>query len=293
MFYPESSIIGALYPKFHHESLSAMNASLSNCTAFETIPGLKKDLSALQVDHFQRQGFVRHPDSLHADQVARLGERLENAARELAKPKRVGGKYDQDAFLQISGLWQRVPELGMYFQELGLARLARQALDCERVRLWGDHILIKEAGGNPTPWHSDFHYVQLESEKICAVWLPFRDLSVDEGALGFIEKSHLLEEPSRYPISPEGAGAIQEIIDARGMQADFADYHLGDCSIHYAKTLHGTRKNMGSRPRVILTVFICDADARICEPRCDFQREFPIGEPGHYLSDEKYPLLEE
>lgn len=262
---------------------------------------VKRPLSDAQIRQFRADGFVRHPGSLDAGEVVALGARLADAAQVLAgedQKRRAAqegfhpSKYKHTAFIQVSGLWQRVPALSGYLNGLGLGALGCAAMGCDAVRLWGDHVLIKEAGGEPTPWHSDYHYVQTDTDKICSVWIPFRALRVSDGALGFLKGSHLSDEPSAHPISEAGAEAVRDIAARAGWAADFSDYAVGDCSLHYAKTLHGTRRNEGEVRRIILTVFLVDAAARVAEPRNDFQREYPIGAPGSLLDPERYPLLD-
>ena len=265
-------------------------------TTFAASPLVVKSLTPSQVAQFQRDGFVRHPAALDIAGLKRLGPQLEEAGltqarREAERSRNRESKYAHDAFIQVSSLSQKVPELADWVSATGIGELACQALGCEQVRLWGDHLLIKRSGGPGTPWHSDYYYIQTDTTAVCAIWIPFRALSLDEGPLGFIVGSHRLEEPSRYPIGPEGAARIQGLIDERGLEADFSPYALGDCSLHTASTLHGTRENRGDRARTIMTVFLVDARARVCEPRNAFQHEYPIGETGSPLNAARFPLV--
>ncbi len=247
--------------------------------------------------HFQEKGFVYLRAALDPAALRETGVILERKAREKAAAKAPeGNAFKERSFLQLTGLALEDAELRRRLLTPGIGRFAADLMGCESVRLFGDHVLIKEPGGTPTAWHTDAYYIPLDTDKVCAVWIPFRSLEVMDGALGFIPQTHTDRSLRTHPISEEGARAVDAHIREHGLKPEIEPFQLGDCSVHYASLLHGTMGNTGTEPRMIITIFIADAEARLNpRPENAFQEQhWPVvrdTRPGERLDDAAYPVL--
>ena len=73
----------------------------------------------------------------------------------------------------------------------GIAADAGDLMGSDSVRLFHDHVLVKEAGTRQrTPWHQDQPYYNVDGSQTCSVWIPV-DPVPRESTLEFVAGSHL------------------------------------------------------------------------------------------------------
>ncbi len=87
--------------------------------------------------------------------------------------------------------------------------MAAALLGVERVRLYHDQALCKEAGGGRTPWHQDQYYWPLDADRTITMWMPLIDLPDEIGSMTFASGSHLLGDLGGYAISDESDRALR------------------------------------------------------------------------------------
>ena len=69
--------------------------------------------------------------------------------------------------------WARFPELEELAFKSPAAAIAARLMRSRTVRLFHDHVLVKEPGADvPTPWHQDAPYYCVKGEKTCSLWIP-------------------------------------------------------------------------------------------------------------------------
>src|SRR5579872_662840 len=62
--------------------------------------------------------------------------------------------------------WARIPEYRRFVFESPAARIAQQLMGSRTVRIFHEHVLIKEPGTRePTPWHHDQPYYCVDGEQ--------------------------------------------------------------------------------------------------------------------------------
>src|SRR5690349_1142027 len=100
-----------------------------------------------QIDAFRRDGAVLLRGVLTPDEVETLRAGVE---RNLASLGPLGMNAtkpgDPGAFVEDFRNWQRIPEYEQVFRESALASAAGALMGAERVRLFHDHLLVKEPG---------------------------------------------------------------------------------------------------------------------------------------------------
>lgn len=222
---------------------------------------------------FARDGAVCARGVVAADLLERVARAIDD---NLAAPSELAliasGEDDPGRFVEDFCNWPRFPA----YRELAeaMAPLAREIMGSQSVRLYHDHLLVKEAGTKqPTPWHQDQPYYDVEGRDVISMWLPV-DPVPRESSLEFVAGTHLgpwlmprtfLERESKW--FPEGSLADVPAIDEDRDAFPIIGWELqpGDAVFFHALTLHGSRGS-ATRRRVISIRFLGD-DARRVERR--------------------------
>ena len=105
---------------------------------------------AARAEQFARDGFVHVPGLLSADEIARYGAVADTAVadRKSHDTRALADKtpYEQ-SFVQCQYLWEDCPALRPLTFHPRIDQMAAALIGAERVRLWHDQALFKEAGG--------------------------------------------------------------------------------------------------------------------------------------------------
>src|SRR5215813_12871466 len=69
--------------------------------------------------------------------------------------------------------WDRIPEYRRFVFESPAAAIAARLMDSRTVRLFHEHVLVKEPNSDvPTPWHHDQPYYNVDGLQTCSLWIP-------------------------------------------------------------------------------------------------------------------------
>ena len=143
------------------------------------------------VDAFQRDGVVLVRGALAPDQVEKLAAGVERNLNDLSplgmnatKPGEPG------SFVEDFRNWQRIPEYGEAIHASALPAIAGALMRSRTVRLFHDHLLVKEAGTlDRSPWHQDQPYYCIDGGQNVSFWIPLDPVS-RESTLEFVAGSH-------------------------------------------------------------------------------------------------------
>jgi ectoine hydroxylase-related dioxygenase (phytanoyl-CoA dioxygenase family) len=140
---------------------------------------------------FQRDGVVPLRGVLTEDEVARLAEGVERNLRELSplgmNATRPG---EPGAFVEDFRNWHRIPEYAEVIGGSALPRIAAELMGSSTVRLFHDHLLVKEAGTlDRSPWHQDQPYYCIDGRQTVSFWIPL-DPVARPSTLEFVAGSH-------------------------------------------------------------------------------------------------------
>jgi len=215
---------------------------------------------------FARDGFVRVPGLLDPDEVERFGAEVDRAVRErTARDRRAlaeKSRYEQ-SFLQCINLWEDYPALRALTFHPRICETAATLLGVERIRLWHDQALYKEAGGRETDAHQDQPYWPITEADALTAWIPLVDVDETVGCMGYVPGSHavglrrfvniFLGEPEKVLDRPELGGVAPVFVPAR----------RGDVLFHHALTVHLAHANRSDRVRRVHTaIFFRDGSTR-------------------------------
>jgi ectoine hydroxylase-related dioxygenase (phytanoyl-CoA dioxygenase family) len=143
------------------------------------------------VQAFQTDGATIVRGLFSADEVAAVERGIERTLADPSPMLKVASRPDDPGkFVEDFCNWQRVPE----FREIAFgsraADVAAALMGSREVRLFHDHVLVKEPGTKqPTPWHQDQPYYNVDGSQNCSMWMPVDPVAA-ESTLEFLAGSH-------------------------------------------------------------------------------------------------------
>jgi len=183
-----------------------------------------------------------------ADEIATVERGIE---RNLAEPgpmfKVASRDDDPGRFVEDFCNWQRIDEYRQIALESQAADIAGALMGASEVRLFHDHMLVKEPGTRQeTPWHQDQPYYNVDGFMNCSMWLPVDPVPA-ESTFEFLAGSHLagwrmprtfMDNQAKW--FPEGSLEELPAIEADRDAFDIRGWALqpGDAVFFHMLTLH-------------------------------------------------------
>ena len=200
------------------------------------------------VDAFRRDGAVRVRGAFSEDEVALVASGIDRNLAEPSERALVASRPDDPGrFFEDFCGWQRISEYEQFIRESPAAEIAGELMGSQQVRLFHDHVLVKEpATRQPTPWHQDQPYYNVDGRQACSLWMPVDPVDC-ESTLGFVAGSHLgpwlmprtfMDSEAKW--FPEGS--LEELPDVEGDREAFEilawELEPGDAVYFHMLTLH-------------------------------------------------------
>lgn len=147
--------------------------------------------------------------------------------------------------------WARIPEYKDFIFNSGAADAARQLMGTKTVRLFHEHVLVKEASADvATPWHQDQPYYCVDGKDTVSLWIPL-DKVPRERTLEFVAGSHSWGKyfrPERFDKTPlnenDGLEPVPNIDGTRDKYSVLGwALEPGDAVAFNYMTLHGAPAN--------------------------------------------------
>jgi ectoine hydroxylase-related dioxygenase (phytanoyl-CoA dioxygenase family) len=172
--------------------------------------------------------------------------------RNMADPSPDGCRYTPEGapggFYDDYCNWQRIAEYRRFIFDSPAAGIAGRLMGSREVRLYHEHVLIKEPGTREkTPWHDDQPYYGVDGDQLCSIWLPL-DPVPRAACPEFVAGSHRwgkLFLPRKFADDRDYdfGDAFERVpdIDARRPDYDILSWDLapGDCIVFHMRTVHG------------------------------------------------------
>lgn len=248
-------------------------------------PRVRELVRGAIVDAYQRDGAVCIRGLLSPGEVDTLRAGIEaNLAHPSPRAKVASRSDDPGLFIEDFCCWQDNPNYQRTIFETPLAQTAARLMRSRTARLYHDHMLTKEPGTRqPTPWHQDQPYYNVEGFQNCSMWIPV-DPVARHSTLEFVAASH--RGPWLMPRSfmdrlakwfPEGSLADLPDVDAQRDRHRILGWELapGDVVCFHMLALHAAGAvDAGRRRRVFSLRFIGD-DVRHAPRRWTTSPQFP------------------
>ena len=237
------------------------------------------------VNDFQRDGAVVLRQFLTPDEVALLRSGIDaNLAEPSPRAKVASRPDDPGRFFEDFCNWQSIPQLGQFIHETPLAQASARLMRSPTVRLYHDHVLVKEPGTRQrTPWHQDQPYYNIEGQQNISMWIPV-DPVTRKATLEFVAGSH--KGPWLMPRTfmdnqaqwfPEGTLADLPDIEADRDRFPIIGWEIepGDVVCFHMLTLHAAGGVEGANRRRVFSVRFMGEDTRHAPRRWVTSPEFP------------------
>ncbi len=232
-------------------------------------------MNLLDIDtmaNFQRDGAVVLRGVLTNMQLLQLEIGIEENLAHLSPLAITASEPDDPGrFVEDFCTWQSNANYEHILKETALPWIARDLMQSEIVRLYHDHLLVKEPGTRaPTPWHQDQPYYNVSGRQNVSFWIPVDPVPL-ASTLRFVAGSHtgtwymprtFREHQAKW--FPEGS--LQELPNIDSAPEKFKQLawalEPGDCVAFHMLTLHATSGTPpGHRRRVFSARYLGD-DAR-------------------------------
>ncbi|MCP5025862.1 MAG: phytanoyl-CoA dioxygenase [Actinomycetia bacterium] len=140
---------------------------------------------------YERDGVVCVRQAFSPEHVAWAAEAIDSNLADLS-PRALRASADDDgAFVEDFRNWDRFPAMERFLRESPAAEIAGQLTGAATIRLYHDHVLVKEPGTRQrTPWHQDQPYYDVDGRQNASMWLPVDPVPVS-ATLEFAAGSHL------------------------------------------------------------------------------------------------------
>lgn len=228
--------------------------------------------------------------------------------RNRLEPSPYGCRYtkpgDPGGFWDDYCNWQRIPEFREFVFDSGVGALIGGLLGSREVRLFHEHVLVKEPGTREvSPWHHDQPYYCVDGEDVCSLWLPL-DPVPRAASPEFVAGSHRwgkLFAPRKFVDHAPYDGALDAFdivpdIDASRESYEILSWDLepGDAILFHMKTVHGApgTATLTSRRRALATRWLGD-DAVFATRPFTTSPPFPDLKlaPGDRMVDDRFPVV--
>ena len=262
-------------------------------------------LSSQAITAYAANGAVVLRGVLSPAEVQRIEEGIEHNLTHLSPLALVASEADDPGrFVEDFCTWQNNPAYRDILQNSALPHIAAQLMQSTSVRLYHDHLLVKEAGTRqPTPWHQDQPYYNVSGRQNVSFWIPVDPVPL-ESTLRFVAGSHegtwymprtFRDHQAKW--FAEGTLAELPVIDAEPERFRQLAWALepGDCVAFHMLSLHASSgTGPGVRRRVFSARYLGD-DARHAPRPWRTSPPFPgLAErlpDGAALNDPLFPLV--
>src|SRR6202166_3821342 len=242
-------------------------------------------IDAATVDRFQRDGAVCIRRLFRPGEMAVLRAGIdENLAHLSPRAKVASGADDPGYFVEDFCNWQDNTDYRRFIFDSALPEAAGRLMRSSAARLYHDHMLTKEPGTRqPTPWHQDQPYYNIEGRQNVSFWIPVDPVS-RASTLEFVAGSHL--GPWLMPRSfmdsqakwfPEGSLANLPDIEANRSGFPIIGWELepGDLVCFHMLTLHAAQGVDGQTRRRGFSGGFLGGDTTHAPRRWKTSPEFP------------------
>jgi ectoine hydroxylase-related dioxygenase (phytanoyl-CoA dioxygenase family) len=162
--------------------------------------------------------------------------------------------------------WTLDPDVRAFVHESPAGEIVGRLMRASKVRLYCDHILVKEPGTTAaTPWHHDLQAWPIEGRQVASLWLALDPITRENGAVEYVAGSHRWGRRFRSDTfgrsgragqtfgtnsSDEEYEACPDINGERNLHRLLCwDMAPGDCVVFHALTVHGAPGNRSSATR--------------------------------------------
>lgn len=217
------------------------------------------DVTSRQVDEFHGNGWTRLPGLL-TSQADTLRDGFLEKEQEEYELKDYGAQgYQGDP--RYRAMMRNNYDLRISYPDIAdlirdsVQPVAAALLGTDDLRIWWDQTFTKppaQEGTRETVWHQDLPFWPFDRRGALTFWIAVEDVSLEQGPLKFVSKSHRLGPLGRLDLVGSEP-ALGEVLNERDLEfvGDIETQGLrqGDATVHDALLVHGANENRSEIPR--------------------------------------------
>lgn len=253
---------------------------------------------------YAADGAVRVRGAFSPEHIELARQAIEANLADLSPLAKRASAADDGAFVEDFCSWDRIPAMERFIRESPGAEIAAELTGSTTIRLYHDHVLVKEPGTRQrTPWHQDQPYYDVDGRMNASMWLPVDP--VDRSAtLELVAGTHLgpwylprTFLDARAAWFPEGSLAELPDLEADPDRWPILAWELepGDAVFFHMATVHGSGGVTGPHRRRVLSVRFLGDDMvhaprpwTTSPPFDGLGAELPAGAP---MAHARFPVL--
>jgi non-heme Fe2+,alpha-ketoglutarate-dependent halogenase len=218
------------------------------------VPGRR--LTAAQIAHYNREGFVQPFDIFPPAEIARIRGYIDRLMTDMGE----AGGYGINCYQgRLAGLWDIATD----------PRILDHVEDIigPDIICWASAVLSKRPQDpKRVPWHQDASFWSLSPARTVTVWLAIDDADEANSAMQFIPRTHAMG--ALATASTDGEAVFHKgTADAETLGTPFTNsLRAGQISLHADMLVHGSGPNRSDRRRCGLTLRYCPPEVRITDP---------------------------
>jgi ectoine hydroxylase-related dioxygenase (phytanoyl-CoA dioxygenase family) len=228
------------------------------------------------VAFYQENGYWLAPKLLSDEELAEFREhhaRVIAGEYETGRPphsRNIDPGEEVDRLVKIDNSYWSDSVLAKLALHPTIGAIAARLAEASGIRLWHDQLLYKppqkSAQANAVGWHQDWHYWQCaEPANMLTAWVALVDVDEQNGCMEMVPGSHqwgLLPESDFFEQDLEKLQQSIERNTGKPFNTIQAKLPAGAVSFHHCLTIHGSRPNLSSGPRVSLVIHMLPEGTR-------------------------------
>ncbi|MGB1014258.1 MAG: phytanoyl-CoA dioxygenase family protein [Nannocystaceae bacterium] len=246
-------------------------------------------LTDAQTRHFHEYGWVVVPGLLSRTKLDTLIGAFESQVAKWAREIDIPLTEYLNVVSQWTNVWEHNPSFRKLLFDPRRASIAASLIDCDRVRVFHDHLIVKPPQAGATiPWHRDFPNWPITEPRALSCWLALDDASAEAGAMRFMPGGH------RLPMT-RSIDFLNEAKDwgPHSTEAVAAEVRAGDAVFHHCLSWHTSPPNRTPAWRRAYAAIYLDATCTYAPERAKWHpmvKRIQVP-PGHVLDDATFPIL--
>lgn len=248
---------------------------------YRAIQAVKKET----IKSYNKIGAVYIPQVLNEKELNWLSKGIEANMNHLSPSAKIASKEsDTGIFIEDFCTWQE----NIFYQQLifesPLAEIVSLLTESQTVRLYHDHLLVKEPFTQQiTPWHQDLPYYNLEGTQNCSIWIPLDPVN-RESTLEFVAGSHtgpwylprsFMDNQAKW----FAEGSLPELPSDESLRSNNEivgwEMRPGDIVVFNMLTIHGSQGVPKNQRRRVFSVRFIGDDATFAPRPWKTSPDFP------------------
>jgi phytanoyl-CoA hydroxylase len=216
------------------------------------------DLTDETIVSYREHGFVHIPGILAEEEIAPFHDAIQSFSEEIRQANEHKAVRDHEVFTQLVNFWPEHEAIRQLTFHPNIGAVA-QKLAGVKLRLWHDHVLIKQPGkSSPTSFHQDQPFWPHDNAgHSLSAWIALCDVPAERGCMSFIPGSQ------RHTDLPPQSTRDESVLfdtcpELRWEPRVMVPLKAGDCTFHHSRCAHMANPNSTDEPRVAHVIIFTD-----------------------------------